>query len=102
MASILSKCPVWVTCLPPFGQFDVGVLGEVWDVVRNDEASLVEGWKGKSSRLPLVCWFRFTEKALTDRFINTETVHCPAQEGICSQSHVGHQALCSKETGREI
>ena len=47
----LTECPERVTCLPPFGQLDVGVLGEVGDAVRNNEASLVEGWRGESGRL---------------------------------------------------
>lgn len=92
-----TKCLVWVTCLPPFGQFDVGVLGEIWDAVRNDEASLVEGWKGESSRLRCVCWFCFTHKALTDCFIDTEAVHGPATERVRPQSQVGHQTLCSRD-----
>lgn len=95
------SCPVWMTCLSPFGQFEVGVLGQVWDTVRNDETSLVEGWKGKSSRLRWVCWFGFTEKAATDCFIDTETVHGPAKERICPQGQVGHQALCSKDPRQE-
>lgn len=90
MALVLTRCLVWATHLPPFGQLDVGVLGEGWDAARNDEASLVEGWKGESSRLRWVCWFRFTEKALTDRLIDSEAVHGPAGEHIFPQSQVGH------------
>lgn len=101
MASLLTKCPVWVTCLPPFGQFDVGVLREVWDAVRNDEASLVEGRRRESSRLRWVCWFCFPEKALTDSFIDTEAVHGPAEERICPQGQVRHQALCNNDRTRQ-
>lgn len=88
---------MWVTCLPPFGQFDVGVLGEIRDAVGNDEASLVEGRKGESSRLRGVCWFRFTQKILSHCLIDTETVHGPATERVCPQSQIGHQALCTKD-----
>lgn len=87
----------WITCLPPFGQLDVGVLGEVWDAVRNDEASLVEGGEGESSGGRWDCWFGFTEEALTDRFIDAEAVHRPASERVFPQSQVGHQALCRGE-----
>lgn len=96
---ILIECPVWVTCLPPFRQFDVGVLREVWNAVRNDEASLEEGRRGESRRLWWVCLFRFPEKALTDRLIDTEAVHGPAKERIFPQGQVGHQALWSKTRG---
>lgn len=84
-----------MTYLIPFGKLDVGVLREIWDAVRNDEASLVEGWQGESRRRWWVCWFRFTETTLTDCIIDAEAVHGPASERILPQSHVGHQALCS-------
>lgn len=87
-----------MTYLSPFGQFDIGVLGQVRNAVGNDEASPVEGRRKESSRLRWICWtgLCFPEEALTDRFINTETVHGPAVEHVLSQSQVGHQALCKE------
>lgn len=70
------------TCLPPFGQLDVGVLREVWDAIRDDEAAAVEGWRKEINRLRRLCWcgISFSKEALTDCFINTETVHGPVSE----------------------
>lgn len=89
------KVELWGTYLPPFGQSDVGVLGQIWDAIGNDKASCVEGWKGESGRP--ICWSHFTQKALTDGLIDTETVHGPVLQCACPQSQVGHQALCTRE-----
>lgn len=91
-----------MTCLPPSGQTEEGVLREVWDAVRDDEASLVEGRRGGSGRPRCVRWFRFAQKALTDRLVDTEAVHGPVPERGRPQSQVGHQALRSGETGQEL
>lgn len=100
----LWHCPICMTCLPPFGQFDVGVLRKVWNAVRNDEAAPVEGWKWESSRLRWVCWsgLCFPEEALADRFIYTETVHGPSLERILPQIQVRHQALCKENRGGSL
>lgn len=94
----LSKHLEWMTCLPPLGQFDVGVLGQIWDAVRNDEASLVEGWKRKIRWLRFACWLCFTKNTLTDCTVNTETIHGPVLKCDRPQSQVGHKTLYSKDT----
>ena len=77
-----SKYLMWVTCLPPVGEFDVGVFREVWDAIRDLEASSIEGWRGQSSRLRWIClcgWC-FSKEPLADCLINAEAVHGPATE----------------------
>lgn len=85
-----------MTCLSPLGQFDVGVLGQIWDAVRNDEVSLVERWERKIRWLRCFSRLCLTQKALTEHLINTETVHGPVLKYAIPQSQVGHETLDSK------
>lgn len=84
-----------VTCLSPTAQLDVGVLREVWDAVGYHEASPVESWRGEISWLRWIkkCRLFFSEEALHDCFINTETVHGPVGEKVRPQGQIRHQAL---------
>lgn len=90
-----------MTCLPPFGKCDVGVLWEVWNAIRNNEAPLVEGWKGESWGLRRFCSLAVLQEAITDCLIDIEAVYSPALQPVSTQSQVGHQALCNEETRQE-